>query len=670
MKIRELKGVGPKKTETFHKAGIDTVEDLLYYFPRKYQDRHFTTPMDQLQGGQLALVQGVVTKVQKNFIPGRRRRQMLKILLGDGSGTLEAVFFNASYLAGNFTVGQKIYLYGTVTFRNGKYQMVHPEFQKDNETCGIQPVYLPPQGIGSGELKKLMEQAVVHVDSMREYIPENVLKNRNLCSIKNALKWIHFPSNFQALKTAKERILYDEMLVLQLGILSMKGRQLQGISMTGENQTFLASVSFPLTRAQQRVIEEINGNMESPKAMNRLVQGDVGSGKTVVAEAALYKAVKSGYQGALMVPSELLAKQHFAGLSKDMEKLGITVALLTGKMPAGEKRQLLEHLAAGEIDILVGTHALLQPDVVFFDLGLVVTDEQHRFGVSQRKTLADKGNTPDILVMTATPIPRTMAVVLYGELDISVIDQLPPGRKPVATKALRQQARKKAYDVMEEQLAQGRQGYVVAPLVEDSDIMDLHSAESVYKELDKKFSPTYEVGLVHGDMKQGEKDQVMNEFAAGNIDVLVATVVIEVGINVPNATVMIIENCERFGLAQLHQLRGRVGRGADQSYCLLVCGKDIGEESLERAKTMTESNDGFYIAERDLDLRGPGEIFGQRQHGIPDAHITDMLQHMDILEQCRYDARQLLEEDPLLENHQGLRHQVHRIFGKEVRVTM
>ena len=435
-------------------------------------------------------------------------------------------------------------------------------------------------------------------------------------------------------------------------------------------QPFLDILPFKLTEGQQRTLKQIEEDLESNRAMNRLVQGDVGSGKTAVAELAMYKTVKSGFQAVIMAPTELLTKQHIATLKRHFEPLGIDVRLLSGSTRAKERSEILDDLKSGKIDILVGTHAVIQPDVEFANLGLVITDEQHRFGVNQRTLLAQKGENPNILVMTATPIPRTLAVILYGDLDISVIDTLPAGRKPIRTFLRYGDSRKKIYDFVEAQVKEGRQAYVVAPLIEESEAIDCKSAEEIYEELRKHY-PDLRIGLVHGAMKQQEKDAIMENFTAGAIDVLVSTVVIEVGIDVGNATVMVIENCERFGLAQLHQLRGRVGRSGHQSYCILICGSDS-ETARKRNEIMCSTEDGFVIAEEDLKLRGPGEIFGTRQHGLPELNITDLVKNTDMLEKVKYVARDLIDMDPELElpEHAELKKRVKKIFGEKIQLRL
>ncbi|MEA4923493.1 MAG: ATP-dependent DNA helicase RecG [Eubacteriaceae bacterium] len=669
MIVSELKGVGPKKAAALKKLSIETVTDLLYLFPRDYQDRSRVTPISDLEPGKAALTKGLVVMVRQYSGAGRKR--ITSILTEDGPSRMEVLFFNAYYISRFVKKGKEYYFYGTPREREGRIQMIHPEVTDTFDDAGIIPIYPLTEGIGQIEMRKLQKQAAARAGAVEDYLPSEIIEDNDLCPLAEALASVHFPPDDEALKRAKYRLIFDELFILQTGLLMMKKRAEQGIVMDkkGAEEEFIKKMPFGLTDAQKRVVREIGADMASSNAMNRLVQGDVGSGKTAVAEIALYKAVKSGYQGAFMAPTDILMKQHYENLKNDFEPLGVNVGYLSGHMTAKEKKEQLDRLASGETDIIIGTHALLQPGVEFRDLGLVITDEQHRFGVNQRMQLVEKGKNPDILVMTATPIPRTMAVVLYGDLDVSVIDEMPPGRIPIRTKTVTSKARDKVYGFVQEELEKGRQAYVVAPLIEESDAIEAANAEDLAEELKGRF-PGRNVVLIHGEMKQDEKDGIMEAFRRGDVDILVATVVIEVGINVPAATVMVIENAERFGLAQLHQLRGRVGRGLDQSYCILICGAGAGEVALERAKTLTESSDGFYIAEKDLDLRGPGEIFGTRQHGIPDMHIADLVKHLKILELCREKAMEVLGRDPELNHHQKLKDRVIMSFGEDIRRTM
>lgn len=673
--VTSLKGVGPKKAEALKKLGISTMEDLVFFLPRSYEDRRNRVDISDAAEDQNSVVTGEVKLVVNDRYRGGRK-QMLRLLVEDGTGSMEVVFFNAKYLQHSFRTGRKYTFFGKVTRNFGKMQMIHPEFSDaDGMEDGILPVYPLTKGISQREMRtwqKLLKRAY----SMAEDILSSEVVERNrLCSLSYALENVHFPQEKQKLLEAKYRLIFDELLILQTGLFMARqnvtdGRN--GIAFSPEADTgrYIESLPYPLTGAQQRCVEEIERDLESSTAMNRLVQGDVGCGKTAVAEIAMYKAVKSGYQAVLMAPTEILAAQHFDGISRAFEAHGIRTAFLTGSLKAAQKREVLEQIATGEAQVIIGTHAVIQPDVDFSRLGLVITDEQHRFGVRQRVKLREKGENPNVLVMTATPIPRTLSVILYGDLDVSIIDELPPGRQQTVTRCLKSEKRGECYDFVEQQLKQGRQAYVVTPLIEESETLDAKSAEQVAAELKKRFRG-YSVELIHGAMSQDEKDRIMESFSRGETDVLVATVVIEVGINVPNATVIVIENSERFGLAQLHQLRGRVGRGSHRSYCFLILdgGSEIAEK---RGQIMEASSDGFFIAEEDLKLRGPGEIFGTRQHGLPDLAITDLSKHMKILEQAKEEAKAMLADDPALDapEHSALRRRITKLFGEDLTLDL
>lgn len=687
--VKYLKGVGPKKAERLAALGIKTAGDLLYLFPREYEDRRTPVAIKDLVPGRTCLVSGTVESVYKS--PYRRGKSYTKVKISDGESMLEILYFNAPYVANNLKKGEEYFFYGKVSENRGgarwggSIQMIHPEFAKGAE--GLVPIYPLTRGLSQNDIRKL-EKSVSHLaDQVEDYLPEKIVNDKGLCDIGFALKNIHYPDDEDSLSRARTRIIYDELFIMQIGLLMMKKGRQSGTAHTADERTFTDSLPYELTGAQKRALGEISRDLADEMAMNRLLQGDVGSGKTAVAEAAMYKVVKSGSQAAFMAPTDLLMKQHYETFSRDFAPHGIKVGYLSGHMGAAEKRETLEKMAAGELDIVVGTHALIQDSVSFRNLGLVITDEQHRFGVNQRMSLSGKGSDPDILVMTATPIPRTLAVIFYGDMDVSVIDELPPGRQRIITNYYGSERRPAIYRRLVNELDLGHQVYVVCPLIEDSDSVEARSATSVYEELSglykgvKKSTADSDpgerprddirVGLLHGEMKQEEKDAVMVEFAEGNIDVLVSTVVIEVGIDVPNATVMIIENAERFGLAQMHQLRGRVGRGKDQSFCMLILGSrsDIANE---RAKVLSESSDGFYISERDLDLRGPGEVFGTRQHGLPDTHLADMISHIDIMEELRGYALDILEDDRELAKpeNEKLRRRVAMLFSDDVTVSL
>ncbi len=678
--VSSIRGVGPKKAGALKKLDILKIEDFLFLYPRNYEDRSNRKKIAQLSDGEQAYVTAqVVLIVKGGFRYGKKRT--LKLLAQDETGSLEVVFFaQAGYLEKAFQQGRTYGFFGRVSLQKGRMQMMHPEFQEEQSagegSCGeaavqreegILPVYPLSAGLTQRDLRRYSRLALSHAQELSEYLPAQTLQRNRLCGLHYALQNIHYPQDRTKYKEAKYRLIFDELLLLQMGILLTRSKidhQYTGIRFSSRHkmEQFTDSLPYPLTPAQKKVLSEIERDMESSKVMNRLVQGDVGSGKTAVAAAALYKAVKSGYQGVLMAPTEILAMQHYEGLSRQFAPFGITVGFLSATVGAKERRQLLSQLSEGGVQILIGTHALIQSDVAFLRLGLVITDEQHRFGVDQRSLLGEKGDHPDTMVMTATPIPRTLAVVLYGDLDISVIDQLPPGRQPVVTKALRATQREAVLEFLLKEVNKGRQAYIVAPLIAESEQLSARSATEIYEEFSGRFAQI-SAALLHGAMKQKEKDEIMAGFYEGKIQVLISTVVIEVGINVPNATIMVIENAERFGLAQLHQLRGRVGRGRHQSYCLLI---SEGESAVarQRAEIMQSTSDGFRIAEEDLRLRGPGEFFGVRQHGVPELKLADLGKHAAILSAAREEARRLLESDVLLSDgeNQRIKQRVQQVF--------
>ncbi len=675
--ISKLKGIGDKKAEILGKLHIETVDDLLCFFPRKYEDRQRLYSIMEAPFDRDVLISGRVTG-KKGASSGYYKKVPMRVTIEDNTGSVELIFFNARYLTNYFLVGQEYTLFGKITLKNGKRQMAHPEFHKKgdkDDMRGILPVYPLTEGISQAQMRSGQLAAADAVEEMEEWLPSHVVEKNHLCSPAYAIQNIHFPKEQRRVLESRYRMVFEELLVLQTGLFYIKrGRVSDGkgiaIPKSISIKAFLDRLPFQLTKGQEKVWKEIESDLAASKPMNRLVQGDVGSGKTAVAELAMYKVVKGGYQAVMMAPTELLAKQHFASLKRDLEPLGLTVELLCSSTKAKERTEILDKLERGYIHVLVGTHAVIQPDVRFHRLGLVVTDEQHRFGVNQRALLTEKGQNPNVLVMTATPIPRTLAVILFGDLDISIIDTMPTGRKQIRTFLRYDNGRNKVYDFLATQVQEGRQCYVVAPLIEESEKLECRSAEELYQEISQKYR-NLRVGLVHGGMKQEEKDSIMEAFAAGQVDILVSTVVIEVGIDVANATVMVIENCERFGLAQLHQLRGRVGRSGHQSYCILICGKET-EVAAKRNEIMVNSSDGFTIAEEDLKLRGPGEIFGTRQHGIPELHVSDLVKHVDVLDQVKVVAKEILEADPYLqaEENRHLREKVKKMFGENIQLKL
>ncbi len=679
--IVAIRGVGPKKAQRLNNMGIYNVEDLVSHFPRGYQDRREVTSISCLQNGIPALTSGKITMVVKEATR-YKKQQILRILVedslsGDDATTMEVVFFHVNYLESQFIKGETYYFYGIPKVQWGKRQMVFPEFfpanspQANMQARTILPLYPLTYGISQVELRKWMRTALEPPCVITDFLPVDILQESRLCSLDYAMHKIHFPDEKDELKAAKYRLIFNELYLLQLGLMMLarhnKAGQ-PGLLMYGDAKPFMDRLPFRLTDGQDRIIHEIFSDMVSGSRMNRLIQGDVGSGKTVLAAMGLYKAVISGYQGVLMAPTELLATQHektfknlFRGLVRPDGK-EINIALITGGMKAGTKRALLSELASGVLDIVIGTHALIQPGVEFSNLGLVVTDEQHRFGVDQRMHLNEKGEAPHILVMTATPIPRTLAVILFGDMDISLLNEKPAGRQEIITKIADGLHRLEVYDFVEQRLKMGQQAFVVTPLIVESDTLDIKSTEEVFTQLKKEFSG-YQVAFLHGGMPRKEKDAIMLDFSEGRIHLLVSTVVIEVGIDVPNATVMVVENAERFGLAQLHQLRGRVGRGAEQSYCILI---SEGESPFakQRAEIMASSSDGFYIAEKDLQLRGPGEFFGTRQHGLPELKLADLTRHIKILEEAKMRASETLSRDPDLSGCSTLKEKTKMFFER------
>ncbi len=675
--VSVIKGVGEKKERLLKNMNIETVEDLLRLFPRKYEDRREVCYIMEAPFDKEVLVRGkVISRQTRGSL--YNKKTPLRILVQDSSADIEVLFFNGRYLANYFNPGSEYTFYGKITLNNGRRQMAHPEFHRlgdKDDIRGIIPVYPLTEGITQAAMRKLLSEAIHLAGDVKEWLPESAVRENNLCGPDYALKNIHFPVDERSIREARYRMIFEELLILQTGLLYIKNKNVSeddGIVIDGDwdETAFMESLGFEFTSGQQKVWRDIKHDLADKKPMNRLVQGDVGSGKTAVAQISMYAAVRSGFQAVMMAPTELLAKQHLSSMRKVFDSLGIKTQLLCGSMKTAEREKVLHDLAEGNVDILVGTHALIQPDVKFKNLGLVITDEQHRFGVNQRALLTEKGKNPNVLVMTATPIPRTLAVILYGDLDISVIDTMPAGRRPVKTFLRNEESRDAIYDFVRKKIKEGRQAYVVAPLIDQSEIMECRSAQEIYDELRQRF-PDIRAGLVHGAMKQEEKDLVMESFSAGDTDLLVSTVVIEVGIDVKNATVMVIENCERFGLAQLHQLRGRVGRGIHQSYCILICGHES-KVANQRNEIMVKSENGFEIAEEDLRLRGPGEIFGTRQHGLPELNISDLVRHGEILESAGKTASRILKSDPKLskKENRGLRKRVVKMFGENIQLNL
>lgn len=655
--IRFVKGVGEKRAQLFEKLGVSSVGDLLGLFPRRMEDRRIVKPITSLADGETVGVTAVVCAMptEKRI---RKNMTVYTMAVRDGSGVMHMVWYNTTYVKTAFRVGETYCFYGQVKRGYGKWEMLSPLYEKPDEKKAIGrlvPIYPLTEGLSQKIVSQTIKACLEEMpDTVVDPIPKSVREAYGLAERNYALRQIHFPDDEWCYEAARKRLLFQEFFYLRLAV----GFRRHGLSQEKglafscrDPRPFFEVLPFAMTNAQMRVLREIAKDLTDKRPMARLVQGDVGSGKTAVAAAAMYMAVKSGYQAVLMAPTEILAKQHYETLSGWYASLGLTVSILTGSTTAAKKRKILEELKDGKIDVIVGTHALIEENVVFHALGLAITDEQHRFGVKQRARLAEKGSAPHVLVMTATPIPRTLSLTLYGDLDVSVIDELPPGRKKVDTYAVTESMRQRIYRFLRQGLEQGFQAYVVCPLVEESEALDLKAATILSEQMQEAF-PDFSVSLIHGKMKAKEKEAVMAAFSAGEIGILVSTTVIEVGVNVPNACYMIVENAERFGLSQLHQLRGRVGRGGDKAYCILFSDA-TGKTAEERAKIMTQSNDGFYIAEKDLELRGPGEYFGTRQHGVPSYQMTELLSDVKLLKQAADAADAYLEEDPLLEKEQN-----------------
>ena len=661
--IEVLKGVGPKKAQQLHGLGLCSLFDLLTHFPRSYEDQSSITPIGRLEAGERATVAGVITGLQEKRA-GRRGMVILTATISDGTGFLQLTWFNQKFLKQKLKTGRRIFASGRTAYAYGgqgqlamsqmtSFEIVEDEGADMEAKCGILPVYSAGENVKQSMLRALTEQLLGLAEAgelaVPEVIPEGVRQQYGLLPRLQACRQIHYPEDRQQVEKARYRLAFEELYLIQYGLMLLKKRRQerqQGIrfascgSLTGG---VLSSLPFRLTDDQQNAWQDICNDMERPVPMRRLVQGDVGSGKTVIAMLALVKAVENGFQGAMMAPTEILARQHFESFSGSLEPFGIRVALLSGRLTKKAKQEMYDRLAAHEIDIVIGTHALIQEDVSFANLGLVVTDEQHRFGINQRAVLEKKGRlVPDVLVMTATPIPRTLTLTVYGDLEVSLIRQLPPGRKPVRTFVRGRDRRELIYKFVLEEIKKGRQAYVVCPLIEMNEDSGLYSAQEVYEELTGGIFYGIKCGLVHGKLKQKEKEELMQEFYEGKIKLLVATTVIEVGVNVPNASIMVVENAQRFGLAQLHQLRGRIGRGEYASYCIFVA-EERTEAARQRMEIMERTTDGFVLAEEDLKLRGPGQFFGSMQHGLPDLKIADVGQDIDILLRARQAAMETVK---------------------------
>ena len=672
--VKYIKGVGPNRVKLLNKLNIYTLKDLITYYPRTYEDRSKPKKICECIDGEEAVIEAIACG---NLVETRLpRKTMQKLLVRDETGSLLITWFNHTYLKSKFKVGQRYRFYGKFSYKYGKPELNSPvfdEIENKNNTGRIIPIYPLTYQLSQNTIRRIMENAINEVrGNLEENLPEEILKQYNLQGINEATEKIHFPKELKEFKIARERLVFEELFITQLALLALKNsyrNEEKGIAFSKDVHISDVIKEFPfnLTGAQRRVLEEIEGDMEQEKSMNRLLQGDVGSGKTAIAMCAAYKAVKTGYQVAIMAPTAILATQHLESFKKILDKLGIKSELLISGITKKNKENILERLKNGEIDILIGTHALIEENVQFKKLGLVVTDEQHRFGVKQRTRIAEKGNNPDVLVMSATPIPRTLALILYGDLDISIIDELPPNRKKIETFAVSKKLEQRIDAFIKKQIDEGRQGYIVCPLVEENEEMDLKSVIELYEKYQKEIFPQYRVAYLHGKMRPKEKDQIMLDFKDHKIDLLISTTVIEVGVDVPNANIMVIEDAQRFGLAALHQLRGRVGRGEYQSYCILKY-EGQSENVRKRMKVMCDTNDGFIISEKDLELRGSGDFFGTMQHGIPEFKIANLFEDVDILKKAQRAAQNIIIEDPNLENHKKLAKLVDEKFTKRIEI--
>ena len=669
--VQYIKGVGPKKAYSLKRLNIETIGDLLYFIPRDYDDRTKVNSLRESKIGEKATLEVEITGNSSITRP-RRNMSILKIPIRDDSTTGYLVWFNQEYLKDKFKIGEFYRVNGKINKMGFELQIMNPVFEtldKSQKTGRILPIYPLTEGLTNNELMRIVNYSLNnYLNYIEDILPKDLIEKYNMLGVKESLRNIHYPNSNDLLKKSRFRLVFEELLILQLGLFIIKNKGYSketGIIFKAslEMKNFIDNLPFNLTSAQKNVLQEIEADMDKPKQMNRLVQGDVGSGKTIIAVLAMYRAVKSGYQAAMMAPTEILATQHFQSLKGFFDKYDIRCELLVGNLTNKEKESILEDLKIGKIHIIVGTHAIIQEHVEFQNLGLAITDEQHRFGVKQRAVLNQKGKNPDILVMTATPIPRTLALILYGDLDISIIDELPPGRKEIETYAVGFHMEDRVHKFIEKQLLENRQAYIVCPLIEESESLDLNSAEILYEKLKTEVFKNYKIGLLHGKMKSKDKDHIMDLFKNNEIDILVSTTVIEVGVNVPNSNIMVIYNAERFGLAQLHQLRGRVGRGEYQSYCVLLNASN-NPIARERMRILQSSSDGFIISEKDLELRGPGEFFGTKQHGLPELKIANLIRDIDILKVVQKEAQEIMKKDSELSGveYKGIKLKVKNMF--------
>ncbi len=649
--IKYIKGVGEKRAGLFGSLAIFDVDALIHFFPRKYEDWTKTKTVRELENGDVVSIKAtMITPVKEHMI--RRGMTLYKCRFSDGESIINVTIFNNKYQAQALRVYEDYVLFGKIEKNLTSASMSSPKIERLDTGVRVHPVYPATGKLTSNAIAKVVKTALESLEEIPETLDKSVRDKYNLISLDRAIRQIHFPDSEEDMQQARHRLIFEELLTLQLGLLKLKGRNKTktNLRMTADfTEEFKSLLPFEMTNAQKRAIKDCLVDMAGDYPMNRLLQGDVGSGKTAVAAGLCFTVIRNGYQCALMAPTEILAVQHYEGLSKMLLSTGINVRLLTGSTKTKEKREIKAALIEGEIDLLIGTHAIIQNDVEFKSIGLVITDEQHRFGVKQRAALAEKGEGIHTLVMSATPIPRTLGLILYGDLDISMLDELPPGRQEIRTDVVDSRYHQRLYKFIKDAADRGEQAYIICPAIEESEeSIALKSAEQYAQELSESAFRGYNIGLLHGKMKPKEKDNVMKAFSSGDVQILVATTVVEVGVDVPNATIMVIENAERFGLSQLHQLRGRIGRGSKKSFCVLVSDSKS-ESSRNRLEVMKKNSNGFKIADEDLKARGPGDFFGERQHGLPALKIADMLQDMDTLHLAQKCAGEILAEDSNLD---------------------
>ena len=660
--IQFIKGVGEKRAKLFNSLGIFCVDSLIHFYPRKYEDWSASKNLEAVKSGETVSIKAtLITPVKEAMI--RRGLTLFKCKFSDGENVISVTIFNNKYLAKSLRIYEDYYLYGKIEKSLLNFSMNSPKIEKAENILAIQPVYPAKEKLTSRSISKIMKTALDELGEIEETLDDEIMQKYSLISLDKAIRNIHFPNSADDYLPARKRLIYEELLTLQLGLLKLKSNKKSETALVIKDDyssEFEKLLPFNLTNAQKRTISECLQDMKSKYPCNRLVQGDVGSGKTAVAASLIYSVIKNGYQATMMAPTEILATQHYESLLKILAPAGINIRLLTGSTPAKEKKEIKKALFDGEIDLIIGTHALIQNDVAFKNLALVITDEQHRFGVKQRAQLAEKGEDVHTIVMSATPIPRTLGLILYGDLDISILDELPPGKQEIRTDVVDSRYHKRLYKFIKDAIARGEQCYIVCPAVEENET-NIKSAEELADELANGEFKGYNLGILHGKMKPKDKEAIMKSFASGKVSLLVATTVVEVGVDVPNATIMVIENAERFGLSTLHQLRGRVGRGNKKSYCVLVSDAK-GKTARERLMTMKKYSDGFKIADTDLKLRGPGDFFGSRQHGLPELKIADMVEDMDTLQNAQECAKSILRNDFSLSNHPALKNQMNKMF--------